>query len=498
MTVSSLKQLDPKDFDQRKAQHLLQRAGFGGTPQQAQALADLGVEKAVDYIINYQSLPDPNPPAVEDYNKDIIRPPTKSERDAIRKARQSGNEDMVDTFRKERQRRQRVDRKQIAEMEQWWLLRLVSTPRPLEEKLTLFWHGHFATGYRTIENSYHMYLQNMFFRKHAMGNFKEDLVHGIIHDPAMIRYLNNNQNRKQAPNENLARELMELFTLGEGEGYSEDDIKEGARALTGYTVEDDTFAFQTRQHDSGSKKIFSRRGNFDGDDFVDLIFTRPSASTFVIEKLYRFFVNDLPHGETTESKSYIRLLSKVFKRKDWNIQPVLETIFLSEHFYDASNMNAIIKSPIQLIVQAARTLHPPQRKKMAQTLAIASDVMGQRLFAPPSVKGWDGGRAWINTSTMFMRHNTMLYLLTGQRPDTQAWEADSKSFDAMSLVNGRISNPKSTIKYLLSSLLNLESPSRDRISSLEDFMKTQHNKINNETVTGLLTLITAMPEYQLC
>jgi uncharacterized protein (DUF1800 family) len=498
MTVSSLQPLDPKDFDERKALHLLQRAGFGGTRQQAQALAGMGLDKAVDYIVNYKNLPDPHPPALDDYDKEIIRPATRTERETIRKARQSGDEEMVDMFRTERQRRQRADRKQIAEMERWWLTRLVSTPRPLEEKLTVFWHGHFATGYRTIEDSYHMYLQNLMLRENAMGNFKEDLVRGIIHDPAMIRYLNNHQNRKQAPNENLARELMELFTLGEGEGYTEDDIKEGARALTGYTVEDDGFAFQTRQHDTGTKKIFGRSGQFDGDDFVDLIFTRSGASTFVIEKLYRFFVNDLPHGETPDSKSYIKLLSNLFKRNDWNIKPIIETMLLSEHFYDESNINAIIKSPVQLIVQAARTLNPPQRKKMVQTLAIASDIMGQRLFAPPSVKGWDGGRTWINTSTVFMRQNTLLYLLTGQRPDSEAWEADGTPFDAMALVQGYTSSPRNTIKFLLTSLLNIENPSREQTSSLEDFMKTQNNKINNETVTGLLTLITAMPEYQLC
>ncbi len=498
MTVSSLRTLEPKLFDQRKAKHLLQRAGFGGTSQQAQALADMGIEKAVDFIVNYENVADPDPPSPEDYDKDIIRPASASERNTIKNARENGNESIVDMYRKERQRRQRLDRKQITEIERWWLQRLATTPRPLEEKLTLFWHGHFATGYRTIENSYHMYLQNIFFRENAMGNFKEDLVRGIIHDPAMIRYLNNHQNRKQSPNENLARELMELFTLGEGEGYSEDDIKEGARCLTGYTVEDDKFVFRSRQHDSGKKRIFSRSGEYDGDDFVDLIFTRPNISKFIINKLYRFFVNDLPNGKSKESDKIVISLSNLFKRSGWEIRPVIESIFLSEHFYDESNINAIIKSPVQLIVQAHRTLNPPQREKMIQALAIASDLMGQRLFAPPSVKGWDGGRAWINTSTMFMRQNTLLYLLTGQRPDNEAWETDGVSFDAMQLVEGHTNNPRETIKYLLTTLLNDETPNKDRVSSLEDFMKTQHNKINNETVTGLLTLITAMPEYQLC
>ena len=219
---------------------------------------------------------------------------------------------------------------------------------------------------------------------------------------------------------------------------------------------------------------------------------------FIIEKLYRFFVNDLPHGETQESKAFVRSLANLMKRKDWELRPVFESMLLSEHFYEESNINAIIKSPVQLIVQATRTLNPPQRSRMVQTLAISADVMGQRLFAPPSVKGWDGGRSWINTSTMFMRQNTLLYLLTGQRPDGEPWETGGAKFDAMSLVEGHTRDPKNTIKFLLTSLLNVEEPSRDRVSSLQDYMKTQHNQINNETVTGLLTLITAMPEYQLC
>lgn len=498
MTVSSLQPLDPKQFDERCAQHLLQRAGFGGTPQQALALSKLGLKKSVEYIINFKELPDPDSPSLSDYDKDIIRPLTVEERAILKKARQSKDEDLVDEYRKERQKRQRADRKQVADMEEWWIRRMISTARPLEEKLTLFWHGHFATGYRTIENSYHMFMQNMFFRKHALGNFKEDLVRGIIHDPAMIKYLNNDKNQKQAPNENLARELMELFTLGEGDGYSEDDVKEGARTLTGHTVKDDSFFIQKQQHDTGTKIIFERSGKFDGDDFVDLIFTRPSASTFIIEKLYRYFVNDLPHGDTVDSKQYIRALSKLFKQNKWNLKPVIETIFLSNHFYKDVNRNAIIKSPIQLIVQATRTLNPPQRKKMAQTLAIASSVMGQRLFSPPSVKGWDGGRSWINTSTLFMRHNALLYLLTGQRPANAAWEADSTRYDAMPLVQGHTRTSKTTIKHLLSMLMNVDEAEKDRIASLEDFVKTQHNNVNNETVTGLLTLITAMPEYQLC
>lgn len=497
MAGSTLKKFDPKKFDESKAQHLLNRAGFGGTERQIAILAKMGLDKSVEYIIEYKRITDPSPVQSEDFDNDIMRPLTNSERQIVKKARQGGDEAALETFRQERQRRQRADRKQIADMEEWWIKRLIETPRPLEEKLTLFWHGHFTTGYRTIENSFHMYQQNAFFRTHAMGNFKEDLVRGIVHDPAMIQYLNNHQNRKESPNENLARELMELFTLGEGEGYTEDDIKEGARTLTGYTFKDDAFAFQSRQHDDGVKTIFGRRGQFDGDDFVNLIFTKPSASTFIIWKLYRFFINDLPHGPTPDATKFVGQLASVFKRSNWNIKSVIKAMLLSEHFYDEENIRSIIKSPIQLIVQAMRTINPPDRKKLLRTLSLASNLMGQKLFAPPSVKGWDGGRSWISTSTMFMRQNTLLFLITGQRPDGYAWDADGSKYDAISLLGGRTKSPKQAVRYLLTNVLCNPSVQQEREDALLDYLKTQRNVIDNRTVTGLLTLITAMPEYQL-
>ena len=497
MARSTLKKLDASKFDEWKAQHLLNRAGFGGTERQISILAKMGLDKAVEYIVEYTKIKDPSPVRAEDFDSDIMHPMSRSERQMARTARQGGDEALLETLRQERQRRQRADRQQIAEMEEWWLKRLIETPRPLEEKLTLFWHGHFATGYRTIENSFHMYQQNAFFRTYAMGNFKEDLVRGIVHDPAMIQYLNNHQNRKGSPNENLARELMELFTLGEGEGYTEDDIKEGARTLTGYSFEDDAFSFHSRQHDDGVKNIFGRRGQFDADDFVDLIFTRPSVSKFVILKFYRFFINDLPYGPTPEATKYVGQLASVFKRSNWNIKSVVKAMLLSEHFYDEKNIRSIIKSPVQLIVQAMRTLNLPDRKKLLRTLSLASNLMGQKLFAPPSVKGWDGGRAWISTSTMFMRQNTLLFLITGQRPDGYAWNADSTKYDAYALLGSNTKTPKQAVRYLLTTLLCNPNIQQERQEALLDYLKTQHNVVDNRTVTGLLTLITSMPEYQL-
>ncbi|MBT8486560.1 MAG: DUF1800 domain-containing protein, partial [Phycisphaerae bacterium] len=204
---STLRPLASRDFDYWKAHHLLVRAGFGGTPEEVRSLAAMGLDDAVDHLVDYRSIP-AEPVAADTFDKDIMRPATTQERQAARRARTRGDEAALERFRRDRQRRQQADRRQMRAFQRWWLRRLIETERPLEEKMTLFWHGHFATGYRTIEDSYHMFQQNQLLRAQAVGNFRA-LTHAIVRDPAMLRYLNNNQNRRRAPNENLARELME-------------------------------------------------------------------------------------------------------------------------------------------------------------------------------------------------------------------------------------------------------------------------------------------------
>ncbi|MEL7473012.1 MAG: DUF1800 family protein, partial [Planctomycetota bacterium] len=235
-----------EDFGYEHARHLLWRAGFGGTSDQIQTLAQWGLDRSVDHLLNARGIEFPDDTDSE-FRTDIMREPTEAERQAYRAALRARNEDAVARFRLERQRRQRDDRRQMRRLQAWWLERMIETPKPLEEKMTLFWHGHFATSYRTIEHSYHMLRQNRMFRAHALGNFGA-LLFGIIRDPAMLAYLDNNDSTKAEPNENLARELMELFSLGEG-NYTERDIKEGARALTGYTFRNNEFLFNQRQHD---------------------------------------------------------------------------------------------------------------------------------------------------------------------------------------------------------------------------------------------------------
>ncbi len=503
MAVDSLRALRADRFDYWKAQHLLNRAGFGGTPGQVRALANLGLSGAVDYIVDYDKFDVP-PVEAGEFDPDIMRPRTQAERQELRRARQGGDETVVERFRQRRQARQRADRTQVAELRRWWLTRLIETDRPLQEKLALFWHGHFATNYRSIEDSYHMFMQNQLFRRQASGNFKT-LVHQIIRDPAMLRYLNNNQNRREQPNENLARELMELFTLGEGNGYTEDDIKQGARALTGYTYYDDQFIdLHSRQyeqlHDPGPKRILGKIGNFNGDDFVDIIFTLDYVSEFICWKLYRFFVNDLPGVPQENAQAFILKLARLFRDRNYQMKPLLRTIFKSEHFYDEVNMASQIKSPIQLIVQAIRSLRTPARS--LDTLLGAAARMGQSLIYPPSVKGWDGGRAWINTSTLFVRQNLTIYLLTGRRPDAYAWQTDGSVYDAMHLIEHLRTPPdpidvRDAVTYLLRFNLGTEAQP-ERVESLVRFVNARGGRLDNSMLIAVLALITAMPEYQLC
>jgi len=495
MPSPTLKSIDPASFDYWRAHHLLNRAGFGGTPEQVRQLADLGLEKAVSLLVDFDRVA-AVPVDQATFDKDIIRPLTDAERREQQEARRNNDEAALEKFQRRRNEATMKDRQQLAAMRRWWLERMIETPRPLEERLTLFWHGHFATGYRTIEDSWHMFRQNQFLRAHAAGSFA-DLAKGIIRDPAMLRYLDNNRNLRKQPNENLARELMELFTMGEGR-YSERDIKEGARALTGYGFEDDEFVFKAREHDDGPKSILGRDGTWDGDDFVRIILESKATPEFVCGKLYRAFVCDLPGPLTKDRQRFVEALARRFRESKYELKPVLKLLFKSEHFYDAEHAASMIKSPMQLIVQAVRSLLTPTRDLGA--LASAAEHMGQDLFQPPSVKGWDGGRAWINSSTLFVRQNVLVYLITGVRPAAFRADADSSSFDPMHLVShlaDRATDPDAVGEYLLRFMLG-GAPPPERRAVVVETLGARGARVDSEAIIAALCLITAMPEYQLC
>jgi len=418
------------------------------------------------------------------------------------------DEAALEQIQRERQRREGLDREQMRAAQTWWLTRMIETSRPLEEKMTLFWHGHCATGYRTIEDSYHMIAQNELFRRHALGNVA-DLMFAIIRDPAMLEYLDNDENRWQRPNENLARELMELFVLGEGNGYSERDIKEGARALTGFTFDDDAFVFRANDHDATPKMLFGKRGNWSGDDLVRFLLEKPVASEFLCWKLFRYFVNDAPGDPTADGRAFVRALAKQLRDGRYELKPVLRTMFRSAYFYDAVNAAAVIKSPMQLIVQAVRSYRTPVRSMSA--LVSAADLMGQSLFQPPSVKGWDGGRAWINTSTLFVRQNVLIYLLTGRRPQQYDWPVTDDAYDARHLIADVKAGATQTEGEPPPAFLDAEQvarfllrfslaarPHQSRVDALSAFLRQNDGAAENDRLIAALALISAMPEFQLC
>ncbi len=504
--TASMSPIRPAAFAYTQARHLLWRAGFGGTPEQIQTLVSWGPEKAVDYILDFDKVPWEEP-GERLFDPDIMRPPTEEERRALAEARRRSDEDTLARFRQLRQMAEQEDRRQIREMQKWWLKRMIETPRPLEEKMTLFWHGHFATSNRTIENSYHMYMQNQLFRRHAVGNFG-DLLFGIIRDPAMLAYLDNNNSRRTRPNENLAREIMELFALGIG-NYTERDIKEGARALTGYTFEDDRFVFQRNNHDTGTKTILGTTGAIDGDGFVRVILAQRACADFISRKLYHYFAAELPPVESaprvedlpSPAREVVRALSSTMLASRYQIKPVLRRLFLSEHFYSPGLLNEQVKSPVELVVGAIRSLNCPARD--LGVLNDALDLMGQSLFFPPSVKGWAGGRSWINTSTLFVRQNILAFLLTGKRPRGYDATADTQRYDPTPLLAelaradaASAGDPAKVVDYLLRLTLG-QAPSH-AADALRAFMASTGNQITRDSLIALLLLITAMPEYQLC
>lgn len=489
-----------EEFGEPEARHLLWRAGFGGTPHQIRTLAAWGPEKAVDHLLGVEAIPYEQP-AADRFNADIMRPPTEEERIAYRIAQQQRNEDELARFRADRQNRERADRRQVQEVQSWWLGRMIESPRPLEEKMTLFWHGHFATSFRTIEDSYHMYLQNQFFRANALGSYT-DLMYGIIRDPAMIAYLDNNDSKKGRPNENLARELMELFSLGVG-NYTEQDIKEGARALTGYSFEDNEFVLRKDDHDDGPKRILGRTGNLDGEGFVSAILESPACSKFMATKLYDFFAlhtSDPLFDDEAGGKRVIARMAAKLRGDKYRIKPVLRELFLSRHFYHPRVMQQRIKSPAELVVGAVRSLLTPLRD--LTVLLQGMELMGQHLLFPPSVKGWDGGRAWVNTSTMYIRQNLLNYMLTGKLPHGYDATASTETYQPGPLLAPlrdrdpkAAGDPAEVAKHLLAFTVGA-APS-EAVDTLRGFAQA-NGGISDQTVTGMLVIISAMPEYQLC
>jgi uncharacterized protein (DUF1800 family) len=298
---------------------------------------------------------------------------------------------------------ERVARKNnIYELRAWWLYAMLHTLHPLREKMTLFWHNHFVSSVAKVRPAL-LYKQNHLLRQHALGKFGPFLL-GVSKDPAMIVYLDSNSNVKGRPNENYAREVMELFSLGVG-NYTEQDIREAARAFTGWHSDDDDFDFDEAVHDTGSKTVFGKTGNWNGDDIVRFCLEKDCCARLLVRKFYRFFISEAE----TPPDSFLEPLADQFRKSDHEIAGLLRAILSSRHFFSEHAYRRRIKSPVELAVGSLLAVASPKALAEGQVsqepLIAALESMGQPLFNPPNVKGWPGGKNWLNTSTVLARHN---------------------------------------------------------------------------------------------
>ncbi|BBK37845.1 hypothetical protein STAQ_29230 [Allostella sp. ATCC 35155] len=305
----------------------------------------------------------------------------------------------------ERQARRTAIRRQARTMKGWWLQEMAETPSPLTERMVLFWHNHFVSSFAKVRDPDLMMRQNLTLRRHALGNFR-DLLHAVAADPAMMRYLDTVTNRRLGPNENFARELLELFTLGEGH-YSERDVREAARAFTGWGIDrhTGTFRLAAARADTGPKTIFGRTDRFDGHAVLDLVLARPEVAPLVLGKLWR----ELVSGEPDE-----RALAPIAARfaRDWNIAEAVRAMLDTPAFWEPGNRARLIKSPADLVVGTVRLVGRSGAEWEA--LAMRLRRLGQDLFQPPNVRGWPGGATWIDTDSLVMRRELLDRMARGQ------------------------------------------------------------------------------------
>lgn len=345
------------------AAHLYRRAAFGASWRELQAAVAAGPKESLDLLLSG------GPKAGEFYT---------AARSTIAALLGLGGDD---------------------DLPAWWLYLMIHSPHPVLEKLTLFWHGHFATSAAKVTDPSLMLAQNELLRKHAFGEFRT-LLRGITRDTAMLLWLDSATNRKSRPNENFAREVMELFALGVG-NYTERDIKEAARCFTGWEVHNNRFWVNAAQHDTGEKSVLGARGKFDGDGLIDVLLQQPAAAKFLVRKLFRYYVADDIDGGAA-GDALLEPLVDDFRKHDYDVGRLLRTMLASNYFYSAHSLRRKIKSPIEFAVGLVRALEG-HTDHYALTDDLAS--LGQRVFYPPNVKGWNGGREWINAHSLLSRIN---------------------------------------------------------------------------------------------
>ena len=459
------------------ARHLLNRAGFGASDSEIRALAPLERAEAVDRVLattrREASLA---PPA-------FVAAPFAP----YYRVRQMNAEERMAALRTRLQ--------QAFELRAWWLHEMTITPSPLTERMTLFWHGHFATSQQKVRSVPLMYRQNVLLRREALGSFRT-LLHAIAKDPAMLVYLDNAGSRREAPNENFAREVMELFTLGEG-NYGERDVKDAARAFTGWSLDRETgeFVYRRAWHDHGEKTVLGRTGRLDGADVLDILLAHPRTAEFVVAKLWREFVSPTP------DRAEVARLAAVFRGAGYEVKPLLKALFTSEPFWARANRASLIKSPVDLVVGTLRTFGIQPMDFRPAAFAVAA--LGQSPLQPPNVKGWPGGESWIDSSTLLGRRQWIDRVFRG----SDSTDAPAGAEEPMAVLAPREAMRRTLERGMRTYAFEAERWSqgvkkgladrRARVSALVLAMEPANPLPAGEDEASLVRALVADPAYQL-
>ncbi len=456
-----------------KIKHLYWRAGFGFSPKEWAGVENMDLDQAIKELFEKAKSKKELDAAFTTLSENQLKNLNKEEKKEIRKK----------------------EKKLVFKQNSDWIQRMANpSESALLEKMCLFWHGHFAciTKGSGIANA-----QLNTIRKHALGNFG-DLVHAMAKDVSMIRFLNNQQNRKQKPNENFARELMELFTIGRG-NYSENDIKEAARAFTGWSSNlKGEFVFRKYQHDFGSKTFMGKTGNFNGEDIIKIILEQPETATFITRKIYRFFVNE----KIDETR--IQRLSQSFFASNYDIKELLYSIFTSDWFYAPENVGVKIKSPVELIAGIIRTLQVTFDDSL--TLVFIERALGQVLFHPPNVAGWPGGKTWIDNSTLMLRLNLVGFLFQAvdisfkvkEEFESKQRNNAIRKIKADVNLNPLISLFKDEVHQVIFEQMNSYLLQPGTNMDLSDFKKFIIHNNQEDFIKTLALRLMSIPEYQMC
>ncbi len=479
-----------------KNQHLLWRAAFGPMAENAASLESVSQKSLWDLLQKTS--------AAEPVKIEVAKNSFGEMNNEVKTL-----DDVQKTLKDPEQRKKlrQLSRDGLKELNITWLEEMINSKAQLREKMSLFWHGHFAC---RVVNIY--FQQNLLhtIRTHALGNFG-DILKAVSKSPAMLQFLNNQQNKKSSPNENFAREVMELFTMGRG-NYTEQDVKEAARAFTGwgFNVQGE-FVSRPFQHDKGSKTILGKTGNFSGDDVLNILLEQEQTALHITRKLYRYLVNE--HAD--EEK--VTWLAKRFFNNQYNIGKLLEDIFTSDWFYSEKNIGTRIKSPVELLAGIRRLL--PLQLDNDQTQLLFQKVLGQVLFFPPNVAGWPGGRSWIDSSTLMVRLQIPQALVAKEPVSIRAKSDDDVNMGQMMEEQIRIKKNKAIVSKGGSASIDwapvvkifettkreelpskitstiLQTKSRIEKSVIEKYASSESRE---EFIKSWIIRLMSTPEYQLC